>query len=39
VPFGKGPHGLPLAVQLIGAMDSDMALLAWAQWAASRLSS
>jgi Asp-tRNA(Asn)/Glu-tRNA(Gln) amidotransferase A subunit family amidase len=39
VPFGKGPHGLPLAVQLIGAMDSDMALLAWAQWAARRLGS
>jgi len=38
VPFGKGPHGLPLAVQLVGAMDTDMALLGWAGWAASRLS-
>jgi Asp-tRNA(Asn)/Glu-tRNA(Gln) amidotransferase A subunit family amidase len=37
VPCGKGAHGLPLAVQLIGAMDSDMSLLAWAGWAASRL--
>ncbi|TMH60433.1 MAG: amidase, partial [Betaproteobacteria bacterium] len=38
VPFGKGPHGLPLAVQLVGAMDADMALLGWAGWAANRLS-
>ncbi len=33
VPRGRGAHGLPLAVQLVGAMDADMALLAWAQWA------
>jgi Asp-tRNA(Asn)/Glu-tRNA(Gln) amidotransferase A subunit family amidase len=37
LPFGKGAHGLPLAVQLAGPMDSDMALLGWAQWVASRL--
>jgi Asp-tRNA(Asn)/Glu-tRNA(Gln) amidotransferase A subunit family amidase len=37
VPCGKGPHGLPLAVQLIGAMDADMALLGWAGWAAAQL--
>ncbi|HEY3074522.1 MAG TPA: amidase, partial [Burkholderiales bacterium] len=38
LPCGKGAHGLPLAVQLVGAMDADMALLAWAHWAAGRLS-
>ena len=38
VPCGKGAHGLPLAVQLVGALDADMALLGWAGWAASRLS-
>ena len=37
VPCGKGAHGLPLAVQLVGAMDSDMALLRWAHWASDRL--
>jgi Asp-tRNA(Asn)/Glu-tRNA(Gln) amidotransferase A subunit family amidase len=37
VPCGKGPHGLPLAVQLVGAMDADMALIGRAGWAASRL--
>jgi Asp-tRNA(Asn)/Glu-tRNA(Gln) amidotransferase A subunit family amidase len=37
LPFGKGAHGLPLAVQLAGSMDSDMALLGWAQWVAGRL--
>ncbi|MEA3194865.1 MAG: hypothetical protein QOD26_3198 [Betaproteobacteria bacterium] len=34
LPHGKGPHGLPLAVQLIGAMDADSVLLGWAHWAA-----
>jgi Asp-tRNA(Asn)/Glu-tRNA(Gln) amidotransferase A subunit family amidase len=24
--------GLPLAVQLVGAHDADMVLIAWAQW-------
>ena len=37
VPCGKGAHRLPLAVQLVGAMDSDMALLRWAHWASDRL--
>jgi Asp-tRNA(Asn)/Glu-tRNA(Gln) amidotransferase A subunit family amidase len=37
LPHGKGAHGLPLGVQLVGAFDADMALLAWAQWAARRL--
>lgn len=34
VPYGKGPHGLPLGVQLVGSFDGDMALLRWAHWAA-----
>jgi Asp-tRNA(Asn)/Glu-tRNA(Gln) amidotransferase A subunit family amidase len=37
VPYGKGAHGLPLGVQLVGAFDGDMQLLAWAQWAAREL--
>ena len=38
IPHGKGPHGLPLAVQLVGAHERDMPLLAWADWANSVLS-
>ncbi len=34
IPHGKGPHGLPLAVQLVGAHEADMPLLAWAEWVA-----
>jgi Asp-tRNA(Asn)/Glu-tRNA(Gln) amidotransferase A subunit family amidase len=37
VPHGKGPHGLPLGVQLVGAFDGDRALLGWAQWVAHQL--
>jgi Asp-tRNA(Asn)/Glu-tRNA(Gln) amidotransferase A subunit family amidase len=37
VPCGKGPKGLPLAVQLVGAMDTDMALVGWAAMAAGCL--
>jgi Asp-tRNA(Asn)/Glu-tRNA(Gln) amidotransferase A subunit family amidase len=32
VPYGKGAHGLPLGVQLVGPFDSDMALIGWAEW-------
>jgi Asp-tRNA(Asn)/Glu-tRNA(Gln) amidotransferase A subunit family amidase len=32
LPFGHGPNGLPLAVQLVGAFDGDAALLGWARW-------
>jgi Asp-tRNA(Asn)/Glu-tRNA(Gln) amidotransferase A subunit family amidase len=32
VPYGKGKHGLPLGVQLVGAFDEDSALLGWARW-------
>jgi Asp-tRNA(Asn)/Glu-tRNA(Gln) amidotransferase A subunit family amidase len=34
VPHGKGAHGLPLGMQLVGPHEGDMALLAWADWAA-----
>jgi Asp-tRNA(Asn)/Glu-tRNA(Gln) amidotransferase A subunit family amidase len=37
VPHGKGPKGLPLAVQIVGAFDSDSALLAWAHWTTNAL--
>jgi len=38
VPYGKGAHGLPLGVQLVGPFDGDRALLGWANWAAKVLS-
>ncbi|HEY5900756.1 MAG TPA: amidase [Burkholderiales bacterium] len=38
IPHGKGPRGLPLGVQVVGAYDADTALLAWARWASERLS-
>jgi Asp-tRNA(Asn)/Glu-tRNA(Gln) amidotransferase A subunit family amidase len=37
VPVGKSAKGLPLGVQLVGAMGDDMALLAWADWLGQRL--
>jgi len=37
IPGGEGTHRLPLAVQLVGPMDTDMALLRWASWAAQKL--
>ena len=37
LPFGKGAHGLPLGVQLVGPFDGDTALLGWAHWAAAAL--
>jgi Asp-tRNA(Asn)/Glu-tRNA(Gln) amidotransferase A subunit family amidase len=37
LPFGRGPNGLPLGVQLIGRADRDAELLHWAHWAAERL--
>jgi len=37
LPLGKGPHGLPLAVQLVGQHEADMPLLARADWVAKRL--
>ena len=38
IPYGKGPHGLPLAVQLVGAFAGDAALLSWARRAEADLS-
>lgn len=32
LPYGKGPSGLPLGVQLVGPFDADSALLGWARW-------
>ena len=37
LPFARGPHGLPVGIQLIGARGSDEALLALAEWAAARI--
>jgi Asp-tRNA(Asn)/Glu-tRNA(Gln) amidotransferase A subunit family amidase len=38
LPFGTGPFGLPLAVQLVGPLRSDDRLIAWARWVEQRLS-
>ena len=38
VPHGKGAHGLPLGIQLVGPFDGDSALLGWAHWTAGALS-
>jgi Asp-tRNA(Asn)/Glu-tRNA(Gln) amidotransferase A subunit family amidase len=32
VPYGAGPQGLPLGLQLVGRFDADVELLAWAHW-------
>jgi Asp-tRNA(Asn)/Glu-tRNA(Gln) amidotransferase A subunit family amidase len=37
LPQGRGPKGLPLGVQLVGAFDADSTLLGWAMWAQSAL--
>jgi len=37
LPFGAGPQGLPLGVQLVAAREQDTALLALAHWAESAL--
>jgi Asp-tRNA(Asn)/Glu-tRNA(Gln) amidotransferase A subunit family amidase len=37
IPHGKGPHGLPLGVQLVGAFDGDTTLLRWATWVSKHL--
>ncbi len=37
MPCGKGPRGLPLGVQLVGAFDGDTALLRWSHWTARTL--
>ena len=37
LPWGSGPNGLPLGIQLVAAVEQDTALLAHAQWVASAL--
>jgi Asp-tRNA(Asn)/Glu-tRNA(Gln) amidotransferase A subunit family amidase len=37
LPCGRGPNGLPLGVQLVGAFDGDAALLGCAKWVESML--
>ena len=37
LPFGAGPNGLPLGVQLVGPFDGDSGLLGWSHWAAGAL--
>ncbi|HXN55927.1 MAG TPA: hypothetical protein VN874_06640, partial [Myxococcales bacterium] len=37
LPAGIGPHGMPLAIQLVGARGSDAALLAHAGWVSQAL--
>ncbi|UYN94580.1 MAG: amidase [Enhydrobacter sp.] len=37
LPFGTGPFGLPLSLQLVGAPRSDDRLIAWARWIERRL--
>ena len=37
LPFGAGPNGLPLGVQLVGAFDRDTELLGWSRWAEEAL--
>jgi Asp-tRNA(Asn)/Glu-tRNA(Gln) amidotransferase A subunit family amidase len=37
LPFGAGPNGLPLGVQLVGAFDGDSELLGWSHWTAGVL--
>jgi Asp-tRNA(Asn)/Glu-tRNA(Gln) amidotransferase A subunit family amidase len=38
LPFGIGPVGLPLSVQVIGPHRGDDRLIAWARWVEERLS-
>jgi Asp-tRNA(Asn)/Glu-tRNA(Gln) amidotransferase A subunit family amidase len=37
LPFGSGPFGLPLSIQLVGPHDADDRLIAWAGWVEARL--
>lgn len=38
LPFGTGPAGLPLGIQLIARRGDDSRLLAWARWTEAALS-
>ncbi len=37
IPWGSGPAGLPLGIQLIGPRAGDARLLAWARWCSESL--
>ncbi|MGA1599349.1 MAG: amidase [bacterium] len=37
LPFGKGPNGLPVGVQVLGPYGADAQTLAWAEWIEARL--
>jgi len=37
LPFGSGPFGLPLSLQLVGPLRDDDQLIAWARWIEQRL--
>ncbi len=37
LPFGSGPHGMPLAIQFVGPHRSGAVLLALARWAEGAL--
>lgn len=39
LPAGRGPHGMPLGVQLVGAFREDARLVATARWAEGVLAS
>jgi len=38
LPFGTGPFGLPLSVQIVGPHRDDDQLIAWARWVEQKLS-
>ena len=37
VPVGRGPHGLPLGIQVVGPRGADAQVLAWARWVQAAL--
>ena len=37
VPAGRGPHGLPLGIQVVGPRGADAQVLAWARWVQAAL--
>jgi Asp-tRNA(Asn)/Glu-tRNA(Gln) amidotransferase A subunit family amidase len=37
LPLGRGRHGMPIGLQLVGRRDDDARLLAWAHWVHERL--
>jgi Asp-tRNA(Asn)/Glu-tRNA(Gln) amidotransferase A subunit family amidase len=39
VPAARGPHGLPVGVQIVGRRDDDARALAAAAWILERLES